>query len=72
MLKLSMNVIGVNVGKMQQMAASCLVGTAACASGLAGCAMAEQCEVDVLLASLLSVVALVRESAIQVSQPHYM
>ncbi|KAI0222670.1 eIF-2-alpha kinase activator GCN1 [Lamellibrachia satsuma] len=65
MLKLSMNVIGVNVGKMQQMAASCLVGTAACASGLAGCAMAEQCEVEVLLASLLSVVALVRESAIQ-------
>ena len=72
MLKLCVNVIGVSVGKIQQMAARSLVGTAECASGLDGCAMAEQCEVDVLLGSLLSVVAMVRESAIQVSEFHYL
>ena len=49
------------------MAARCLVGTAESASGLEGCATAEQREVDVLLGSLLSVVAMVRESALKVS-----
>ena len=67
MFNLCTNIIGVNIGRIQQMAARCLVGTAESASGLEGCAVAEQREVDVLLGSLLSVVAMVRESALKVS-----
>ncbi|XP_006818140.1 LOW QUALITY PROTEIN: stalled ribosome sensor GCN1-like [Saccoglossus kowalevskii] len=65
MLRLLTQLIATSTPKLQQMSSKALLDVCMCASGLNGCTIAEQEEIDVLLDVLQSPCNLVREAALQ-------
>ncbi|XP_051757794.1 eIF-2-alpha kinase activator GCN1 [Ctenopharyngodon idella] len=65
MLLLLTKVIGTSTPRLQVLASDCLTALCASAGGQAGCALAEQPEIDVLLEALLSPCFSVRDAALR-------
>merc|ERR1719357_1225606 len=65
MMSMLVDLISLTEGTVQQMAVKCLIDTASCGGGDAGCAVATQEEVEIMLTATQSQVDAVRDAALR-------